>query len=150
MKHQPGWDESKDRGKAKRKAQNQKAPVQFATLMDLCHLKHSALAEHQQKYKGPVVVRGEFQRRRRVQSCVHSTRSIRVSHECSKRCGHTLPSTRNGWRSERCSCLHQRPTLWVFNLGFLPHRTRATPSEIVFSAFFQIENLARNGAFAKG
>ena len=46
----PAWDESKVRGNADviRKAQNKKNPVHSAALMDVCHLKHSELAEHLQ------------------------------------------------------------------------------------------------------
>ena len=41
------------------KLKNRKASVYFAALMDLCHHKHSELAEHFQKYRGPVVPRGD-------------------------------------------------------------------------------------------
>ena len=34
--------------------------VQFASLMDLCHLKNSELENEYQKYKGRVVLRGDI------------------------------------------------------------------------------------------
>ena len=34
--------------------------VQFASLMDICHLKNAELEAKHQKYKGPVVLRGDI------------------------------------------------------------------------------------------
>ena len=55
------WNESKfrsaDGDTAEEKASNN--TVHFASLMDLCHLKHSKLAEHLHMYTGRVVVCGD-------------------------------------------------------------------------------------------
>ena len=62
LQNPPVWDESKVRDKADviREAQSKKTSfVHFATLVDLCHLKHSELAAHSEKYRGRVVLRGE-------------------------------------------------------------------------------------------
>ena len=55
------WDVSKVRDKADvlREAQEKKTSVHFATLMTLCQLKRPELADHSQKYKGRVVLRGD-------------------------------------------------------------------------------------------
>ena len=36
------------------------ATVHFASLMDMCHLKHAELEAKHQKYKGRVVLRGDI------------------------------------------------------------------------------------------
>ena len=36
------------------------ATVHFASLMDICHLKNAELEAKHQKYKGPVVLRGDI------------------------------------------------------------------------------------------
>ena len=36
------------------------AKVHFASLMDICHLKHAELEAKHQKYKGRVVLRGDI------------------------------------------------------------------------------------------
>ena len=41
-------------------AQRDKKKVHFATLMDICHLKNAELEPKLQKYKGRVVLRGDF------------------------------------------------------------------------------------------
>ena len=41
-------------------ARNKGRKVQFASLMDLCHLKNSELEPQFQKYKGRVVLRGDI------------------------------------------------------------------------------------------
>ena len=40
------------------------ATVHFASLMDICHLKNAELEAKHQKYKGPVVLRGDIVKRR--------------------------------------------------------------------------------------
>ena len=40
-------------------AQKEQGKVRFATLMDICHLKHAELEPKYQKYKGQVVLRGD-------------------------------------------------------------------------------------------
>ena len=40
--------------------QNKQTAVHFTTLMDLCHLKHTEMAEHWPKCKGLVVLRGDI------------------------------------------------------------------------------------------
>ena len=36
--------------------------VHFATMMDICHLKNAELQRKHQKYKGPVVFRGDIEK----------------------------------------------------------------------------------------
>ena len=57
----PAWDISKvpDKEDVTNEAQVQKISVHSTTLMDLCNLKHSQLAEHLKTCKGKVVLRGD-------------------------------------------------------------------------------------------
>ena len=54
-------DESKKQNKVViAEARNEGKTVHFASLMDVCHLKNSELEPQFQKYKGRVVLRGDF------------------------------------------------------------------------------------------
>ena len=44
----------------KDEARTKGAKVHFASLMDVCHLKNAELEAKHQKYKGPVVLRGDI------------------------------------------------------------------------------------------
>ena len=54
------WQLTKVRNKKEliEEARKKDRKVQFASLMDLCHLKNSELEPQYQKYKGRVVLRG--------------------------------------------------------------------------------------------
>ena len=56
------WREEdvRERDDVEREANLKGLEVHFATLMDLCHEKHSELEEHLRIYKGRVVVRGDL------------------------------------------------------------------------------------------
>ena len=56
------WQLTKVRNKKEviDEARNKGRKVHFASLMDLCHLKNSALEPRHQKYKGRVVLRGDM------------------------------------------------------------------------------------------
>ena len=58
----PAWQLTKVRNKKKviEEARNEGRKVQFASLMDLCHLKNAELEAKHQKYKGRVVLRGDI------------------------------------------------------------------------------------------
>ena len=47
-----------ERSTVEARAEKEGKTIHFATLMDLCHVKHSELPEAQRKYKGRVVCRG--------------------------------------------------------------------------------------------
>ena len=55
---------SADKVRSKREviqeAHRKRRTVHFATLMDICHLKNAELEPQFQKYKGRVVLRGDF------------------------------------------------------------------------------------------
>ena len=84
----PVWSDSKNRAKADviHAAQKKLAQVHIATFWDLCHLKHSELAEQFQKYKARVLLRGD-----------------NVKDDIFTEQGHEIPSAWNGWRSKRRS-----------------------------------------------
>ena len=46
--------------KSKKQVRTSGATVHFASLMDICHLKNAELEAKHQKYKGRVVLRGDF------------------------------------------------------------------------------------------
>ena len=56
------WNLTKVRSKRKviDEARTSGAKVHFASLMDICHLKNVELEAEHQKYKGRVVLRGDF------------------------------------------------------------------------------------------
>ena len=56
----PAWDVRKVKSKKEviKEAQKNNNKVNFASLMDFCHLKNSELEPQFQKYKGRVVLRG--------------------------------------------------------------------------------------------
>ena len=58
----PAWDKTKVRNKSTviDEARKEGRKVQFASLMDLCHLKNAELETKHQKYKGRVVLRGDI------------------------------------------------------------------------------------------
>ena len=58
----PAWDITKVRSKSDviDEAKTKGAKVHFASLMDICHLKNAELEAKHQKYKGRVVLRGDF------------------------------------------------------------------------------------------
>ena len=58
----PAWDLTKVRSKSEviEEARTAGATVHFASLMDICHLKNAQLEAKHQKYKGRVVLRGDF------------------------------------------------------------------------------------------
>ena len=58
----PAWDLTKVRNKSEviDEARTKGAKVHFASLMDICHLKNAELEARHQKYKGRVVLRGDF------------------------------------------------------------------------------------------
>ena len=58
----PAWDVTKVKSKKEviKEAQKINNKLHFASLMDLCHLKNSELEPQFQKYKGRVVLRGDF------------------------------------------------------------------------------------------
>ena len=58
----PGWQLTKVRNKKEviKEARNEGRKVHFASLMDICHLKHSELEPQYRKYKGRVVLRGDI------------------------------------------------------------------------------------------
>ena len=59
--------------------------VYFASLMDTCHLKNAELEAKHQKYKGRVVLRGDFVKRRFiVLRSIHRTRIISITNDSSK------------------------------------------------------------------
>ena len=65
---------------------------QFATLMDICHLKNAELEPKCQKYKGWVVLRGDIVKKRfRLVCCVHRAGFVCVTNDGRKR---------NGWPGE--------------------------------------------------
>ena len=53
-------DESQNKREVIAEARKEGKTVHFASLMDLCHLKNSELEPTFQKYKIPVVLRGDF------------------------------------------------------------------------------------------
>ena len=57
----PAWDLTKVRSEKEviAEARNESRKVQFASLMDICHLKNAELEAKHQKYKGRVVLRGD-------------------------------------------------------------------------------------------
>ena len=56
------WDITKDRHKSEviDEARTSGEKVHFASLVDICHLKNAELEAKHQKYKGRVVLRGDF------------------------------------------------------------------------------------------
>ena len=62
MEKIPAWDLTKVRSKKEviDEARTKGAKVQFASLMDICHLKNAELEAEHQKYKGRVVLRGDI------------------------------------------------------------------------------------------
>ena len=54
------WTKSRAREEVILKAQKDTKKVHFASLMDICHLEHAELEPTFQKYKGPVVLRGDL------------------------------------------------------------------------------------------
>ena len=58
----PAWDLTKVRSKSEviDEARTKGAKVQFASLMDICHLKNAELEAKHQKCKGRVVLRGDI------------------------------------------------------------------------------------------
>ena len=58
----PAWQLTKVRNKKEviAEARNEGRTVHFASLIDVCHLKNSELEPQFQKYKGRVVLRGDF------------------------------------------------------------------------------------------
>ena len=58
----PAWDLTKARSKSEviDEARTKGAKVHFASLMDICHLKNAELEAKHPKYKGRVVLRGDF------------------------------------------------------------------------------------------
>ena len=58
----PAWDLTKVRNKSEviDEARTKGREVHFASLMDICHLKNDELETKHQKYKGPVVLRGDI------------------------------------------------------------------------------------------
>ena len=59
----PAWQLEKVMSKKEEvvlEAQRDKKKVHFATLMDVCHLRNAELEPQFQKYKGRVVLRGDF------------------------------------------------------------------------------------------
>ena len=62
MEKIPAWNTTKVRSKKEviDKARTTGAKVNFASLMDICHLKNAELEAKHQKYKGQVVLRGDI------------------------------------------------------------------------------------------
>ena len=60
LKKISAWNLTKVRSKVIDEARTSGATVQFASLMDICHLKNAELEAKHQKYKGRVVLRGEM------------------------------------------------------------------------------------------
>ena len=62
MEKIPAWDLTKVRNKSEviDEARTSGATVHFASLMDICHLKHAELEAKHQKFKGRVVLRGDI------------------------------------------------------------------------------------------
>ena len=62
LKNIPAWQLTKVKNKSEliAEARNKGHTVQFASFMDLCHLKNSELEPQFQKYKGRVVLRGDI------------------------------------------------------------------------------------------
>ena len=58
----PAWDLTEVRSKKEviEEARTKGRKVHFASLMDICHLKNAELETKHQKYKGQVVLRGDF------------------------------------------------------------------------------------------
>ena len=54
------WRKVKSKKEVILEAQRDKRKVQFATLMDICHLKNAELGPKLPKYKGRVVLRGDI------------------------------------------------------------------------------------------
>ena len=57
--------------------------VDFGTLMDLCHLKHSELSPELQKYKGRVVFRGDNVKDEKGSFAVFSEQGTSSSHQAA-------------------------------------------------------------------
>ena len=62
MEKIPAWDLTKVRSKSEviDEARTKGATVHFASLMVICHLKNAELEAKHQKYKGRIVLRGDF------------------------------------------------------------------------------------------
>ena len=82
----PAWDLTKARSKKEviDEARTKGAKVHFASLMDICHWKNAELEAKHQKYKGRVVLRGDFVKDDSGVLCsIHRTRIISISNDSS-------------------------------------------------------------------
>ena len=71
------------------------ATVHFASLMDICHLKNAELETKHQKYKGRVVLRGDFVKDESGSyAVIHRTRIFSISNDSSKSHGYSIQTAR--------------------------------------------------------
>ena len=91
------WNLTKVRSKKEviEEARTSGATVHFASLMDICRLKNAELEAKHQKYKGPVVLRGDIVQRQFWFLCsIHGTRIISLSSDGNKSHGYHIQTAR--------------------------------------------------------
>ena len=85
-------------------ARTKGAKVHFASLMDICHLKNAELETRHQKYKGRVVLRGDFVKDDSGSFAVFTEQGSSASqNDSSKSHGYHLQIARLRWTSSRRS-----------------------------------------------
>ena len=76
-------------------ARTKGAKVHFASLMDICHLKNAELEAKDQKYKGRVVLRGDFVKDDSGSYAVFTEQGSSASQiDCSKSHGYHIQFAR--------------------------------------------------------
>ena len=82
LDHRKAWllETVRKKSKVMAQARSEGNIVHFGSLMALCHIKHSELAESLQKYKGRVVFRGDNVRDESGYLAVFSEQGTSASH----------------------------------------------------------------------
>ena len=100
LEHLPVWSESTVPDKADAIRKDTSTFVRFDVP---CHSKHREFAEHKQKYKGRVVRRGDDVQDDTGCTEVFAEQGASACQVTAAQVQDTVPSSKNGWRSERCS-----------------------------------------------
>ena len=87
-------------------ARTKGATVHFASLMDICHLKNAELKAKHQKYKGRVVLRGDFVKDDSWSYAVFTEQGSSASEVTAAKSWISSPDCRVAMDKQRTQCLH--------------------------------------------
>ena len=128
------WNLTKVRSKKEviDEARTSGAKVHFASLMDICHLKNAELEAKHPKYKGRVVLRGDFVKDDSGSYAVFTEQGSSASQMTARQNhGYHLQITRSRWTSSRrCISLYSQ-IVQNSQIGMSRHLDSSTTTQLV-------------------